>query len=107
MLQKGELPEIRYQEGNLTDVLIIPAIAEEAVSSQQHRDPSWSTPLHVDVFVIIAAPGCWNINARVKPCVSLGEFTGFHVTFQSQMAGSIYLLLHKDPDWPLGPGCST
>lgn len=73
-------------------MLIVPAIAEEAISSQQHRDPSRSTPLHVDVFVVIAAPGCWNRNARVKSHAGPAEFTGFHVTFQSQMVGSILFM---------------
>lgn len=38
------------------DMLIVPAVAEDTVSSEEHGDSSCSTPLHIDVFVVITAP---------------------------------------------------
>lgn len=89
-------------------MLIVPAVAEDTVPSEEHGDSSCSTPLHVDVFVVITAPNCWNRNTRVKPCTGPMELIDWLLcAFLSQKVGSLDLLFYRDLDWPLGPGCSS
>lgn len=87
--------EIRHQEGNLTDVLIAPAVAEDAVPSQEHGDPGCSALPHVDVFVAVTVPCCGNKNARVKPRRGHINFTGFH----GKPDGWIDLFLYRPAPW--------
>lgn len=54
-------------------MLIVPAIAEQAVASQEHGDSSRSPLLHVDVFGTVTAPGCWERKGRDKSGAGLGN----------------------------------
>lgn len=79
-------------------MLIVPAVAEDTVSSEEHGDSSCSTPLHIDVFVVITAPDCWNRNTRVKPHTGHVKLTDwFPCAFLNQTVGSLDLLFLQRP----------